>query len=142
MYLTIDKLKREVSEKTLVQLSNDDYQATAINVDVVSAAIAYACELIDGYLRSRYVLPLDKPHTILTQLAIDIALYRLYKRRPEGDDIPSAVIDANKAAIKTLEAIQSDKLHLGISGSETNDIAPSTSEFKVSAATPLDTSGY
>ncbi|MBS9780873.1 MAG: DUF1320 domain-containing protein [Gammaproteobacteria bacterium] len=142
MYLTVDELKSEISEKTLIQLSNDDYQATVINIDVVDKAIAYACEFIDGHLRSRHTLPLSKSHTILTQLAIDISTYRLYKRRPEGSDIPTAVIDANKAAIKTLQAIQDGKLHLGIKGLAENDTAPSHTEFKVSAGKGVDTAGY
>lgn len=142
MYLTVDELETALSKQTLIELTNDDYQATEINHGVVRVAIDYAQQLIDGYLRSRYRLPLTSPHTLLRQLSIDVARHWLYQRRPEGRELPEAVTNAYKNAVKNLEAIQSGRLHLGVAGIMDNDTAPDATEFKVSADKGIDTAGY
>lgn len=142
MYLSVDELKAALSEQTLIELSNDDYQATTVNDGVVRVAIDFGQQLIDGYLRSRYTLPLASPHTLLKQLNIDISRHWLYQRRPEGRELPEAVTSAYKNAVKTLEAVQGGKLHLGVSGLTDDDLANGNAEFKVSAPSGVDTSGY
>ncbi len=142
MYLTVNELETALSKQTLIELTNDDYQATEINHGVVRVAVDYAEQLIDGYLRSRYRLPLKTPHTLLKQLAIDLARHWLYQRRPEGRELPEAVTSAYKNAVKSLEAIQSGKLHLGVAGLSNDDTAPDMPEFKVSSPAAIDTSSY
>ena len=56
MYITRTDLSDAMSLLELAQLSNDDPMSaqTEPNWDIVDRAIAYACELTDGYLMGRY----------------------------------------------------------------------------------------
>lgn len=49
-YCTLDDLKKDISEKELEQLT-DDERLGAINQGRIDAAIADADDLIDGFLR-------------------------------------------------------------------------------------------
>ena len=81
MYINADDLARAMSKAELTQLTNDDPRATEPNDDVVQTAIAYACDLADGYLSGRYPLPLASVPTILPPLCINIARHFLHARR-------------------------------------------------------------
>ena len=71
MYINADDLAKAMSKTELVQLTNDEPRATEPNGDVVQAAIRYACDLVDGYLRGRYPLPLQQVPTVLPPLVIN-----------------------------------------------------------------------
>lgn len=58
MYIQAQDLTEVVSEVVLVQLSNDNTRATEVDYAVLNKACEYATETVDGYLRSRYLLPL------------------------------------------------------------------------------------
>ena len=113
MYCTTDDLLRAMSIRTLTELSNDDPDATDPCAEVVDLAIQMACEEIDGYLRSRYLLPLSETPTVVKRLAIDLARYHLYARRPEGYDFPEAIKSLHQQALKRLDEIRDGKFALG-----------------------------
>lgn len=71
--------------RDLVQLTNEDPAQTAVNQAALAQALADASAEIDGYLESRFALPLDDPPTVLVRLACDIAMYRLQALRPLHD---------------------------------------------------------
>ena len=143
MYLTVSDLVQAFSERTLIELSNDAPRATEINEQVVQLAIKYATETIDGYLRSRYTLPLESIPTIVHNLALQLTRYWLYARRPEGKGLPEGVTDTYKQSLKDLEAIQSGKLHLGLPGLDVDgDLLPEGLKFKTRAPSRLNTDGY
>ena len=75
MYITRTDLTDAISLFELAQLSNDDPRGAVSepNWDIVDKAIAYACELADGYLMGRYTLPLEPAPTVLRPLCTDIA---------------------------------------------------------------------
>jgi phage gp36-like protein len=115
MYCTLDDLKKIVPDQTLIQLTDDHTPPRAIVTANVDKAIADAGELIDGYLRDRYTLPLSPVPGLIGTLAADIAVYRLYARRAVIT-APDAVAERYKNAIKLLERIQEGKITLGAGG--------------------------
>lgn len=113
-YCTVADLELVISAQVLRQLSNDDPQATEINESVVEEAINQAEEIVDGFLRGRYQLPLATVPTLVKQYTAYLARHWLYARRPEGNDLPDAITRTYKDTVKGLETIRDGKLHLGI----------------------------
>lgn len=112
-YISLDDLKVLVPEHVLRELS-DDETGSSINESLVQTIINEACEEVDGYLRNRYTLPFANTPTLVKQCAKQIARYALYERRPEGFELPPAVVDGRKVAIKNLENIRDGKVSLGV----------------------------
>lgn len=71
--------------RDLVQITNDDPAVTTVNTDALAQALGDASAEIDGYLESRFALPLADPPAVLPRLACDIAMYRLQALRPLHD---------------------------------------------------------
>lgn len=125
MYCTLDDIKKQVQEATLVEITDDNLSGQ-INTDVVDETILYADTLIDGYLRGRYTLPLQTLPEIVKVIAIDLAIYRLYSRRFHTD-MPESIKDKYKNSIKLLEQIQKGIVSLGI---ETVGTPPELGEYR------------
>jgi len=103
-------LTERLSSDGLLQLT-DDENTGAVNTDRVNRAIASAQEEIDGYLRGRYTLPLSPVPALIQRLAVDIAVYRLHRRRNlllklEGLE------ELYRAAVSTLGKLQSGDMLL------------------------------
>ena len=129
-YCTLADLQLAIPAQTLVWLSDDDPAATGINLSVVDEAIRQAVELVDGYLRGRYLLPISPVPSIIKDMTVNLARHWLYARRPEGNDLPEAVTRTWNAAIKTLEAIRDNRITLGL---PSGGSAPEPGEIKVKA---------
>lgn len=112
-YCSLDDLQLAIPPQTLVWLSNDDESATTVNAGVVEQAVAQAEELIDGFLRGRYNLPLSPVPTIVKDMTVNLARHWLYARRPEGNELPDAVVRTHKSAMSLLETIRDGKLTIG-----------------------------
>lgn len=132
MYLTREDLLAYMPLRAAIELTCDEATAMPDSPDmaIIDEALASASELIDGYLRGRYALPLAQTPTVLRDLARVIARYRLYERRPEAD-MPDAVAETYKAAIKTLEQIRSGRITLGVR--ETAAAQPEPGEHRLHA---------
>ncbi len=111
-YATDADLLRLIAERTLIQLSADDPQAAAPDWAVVAEARAYADAQVDARLRQRYPLPLASVPRELTDWSLALARHWLYSRRPEGQDLPPAVVDAYRDALKALDAVRDGKMSL------------------------------
>ncbi len=111
-YCVLADITNTVPADDILQLT-DDTGVGVIDQAMVDEAIAYAGELIDGYLRGRYTLPLNPVPGMMTRLAADIAIYRLYARRPPTGGLMDAITDRYKAAVKILEQIQKGVISLG-----------------------------
>lgn len=116
-YISIDDLRTLVPAHVMMELSDDDADGIADSA-MIDGIINEACELVDGYLRGRYSLPFASTPTLITQSAKQIARYMLYERRPEGFELPPAVTDGRKIAIKNLEQIRDGKITLGVPAGE------------------------
>jgi phage gp36-like protein len=112
MYCVLDDIKGVMPDAELIQLTDDTIPPAAINEANVDKAIARADELVDGYLRGRYTLPLSSVSGLIRDLAVDIAVYNLFKRRKKNK-MPEAVSDDYKNALKILENIQKGSITIG-----------------------------
>lgn len=128
-YCTRADIGKAIPEMTLVQLSNDDSAAMEPNEDVIEDSVRQAEELVDGYLRGRYDLPLNPVPTVLRDAVVYLARHWLYQRRPEGA-LPDAVKDSRKDTIKLLESIRDGVVTLGMPGGQA---APEPGEIHVRA---------
>ncbi len=80
MYATLDHLKTLCGDEELIQLTDRAVPPSRqIDVVVVTAALVAATNEINGYVAAQYALPLASIPAQLTDLACDIARYRLYK---------------------------------------------------------------
>jgi len=129
-YLTLTDLEQAMGLRKLAQLSSDVPNPTAPHMPVVDAVIAAASEEVDGYLRARYVLPLDPVPTIIRNLTVHIACYSLYARRMEST-VPETVKDQRDRSVKVLEHIQAGKVTLG--HAKTHKAIPEAGAIRIKA---------
>ncbi|WP_459613053.1 gp436 family protein [Bilophila wadsworthia] len=130
MYMTPEELLSFLPGQSVIELTNDDPRGTEPDMDKVEEALRAAEELVDGYLRGRYELPLSTVPTLLRDVVRVIARFKLYERRPESD-MPETVMETYKAAVKTLEQIRSGRITLGIAA--TAEAMPERGEHRMSA---------
>lgn len=93
----------------LIQLTNRDRKATAIDALVLDRALSDADAEIDARLAPRYKLPLLTIPRLLVNVACDIARYRLY-----DDRATEQVTRRYEDALKLLNGLASGKLSLGL----------------------------
>ena len=117
-YCTVDDVKKLIPEMKLRELTQDDPEDPDFSIVVVNSAIKYATDKINAAIRGRYPLPLTQKVDLLKELALDLVRYRLYSRRPDGGDLPTAVTDGKKSAEADLKSIARGELSLGIENSE------------------------
>lgn len=121
MYCTQEDIEKQITTPTLIQLTNDKSE-DVIDESVTFEAILYSSTLIDGYLRGKYTLPLDTRFPLLRIIAVDLSIYRLYGRRLSSD-LPEAILEQYKEAIKTLEKIQKGTIALEIETDDESSVA-------------------
>ncbi|TXI34362.1 MAG: DUF1320 domain-containing protein [Aquipseudomonas alcaligenes] len=128
-YCTRADIGKAIPELTLTQLSNDDPTAELPDESVVEDGVRQAEELVDGYLRGRYDLPLDPVPSVLRDAVVYLTRHWLYQRRPEGA-IPEAVKDSRKDTLKLLESIRDGVVTLGM---PTGEAAPEPGKIRARA---------
>ena len=105
-YATPADLVERFGELELAQRSNRA-DGTSIDAVVLGRALADADAEIDGYLATRYRLPLASAPAVLARLAADIARYRLY-----DDGAPTAVRQRYEDAVSLLKRLSSGDVQL------------------------------
>jgi len=118
IYCTAEQLEAFLGTAELVDLSDRDGQ-NEINQARVDDALTYADGLINGYVGRRYPLPLSVVPQLLTDIAIDLAHYRLYPQAPLEH-----VKDAYEAALRQLRDISEGRLALDLGDGES--VTPAT----------------
>lgn len=82
-YITLNDIKSTMPEKELINLTNDKIAPdSSVDTSILKQVLSLTDEIINGYIRSRYKLPLSSPSPLIKSIAVDIAIYRLYSRRP------------------------------------------------------------
>jgi phage gp36-like protein len=111
MYCTQADIVARFGESELKQLT-DRAGANTIDSAAVEAAIADAAAEIDGYIATRYTLPLESVPKVITRIAVDIALYQLFMARRMGatEEVRYRYTDVRKL----LENIAAGKVSLGV----------------------------
>lgn len=102
-----------MSEQDVIRLSNDDYTATEIDIKIVNEIIDTAEDMLNSFVRGRYVVPLTPVTKLVESMVLDLAVHGLYSRRTNVA-IPEPVSDAYKNTIKMLGLIQERKMHIGV----------------------------
>lgn len=88
-------------------------QAAATTVvDRVNKAISDAGELIDGYISTRYQVPMTAVPSLVKTIALDVVLYKLYMRRKKKA-VPEMVQKAYDNSVKLLRDIQANRIAIG-----------------------------
>lgn len=101
----IDLVER-FSALELAQLT-DRTHGVAIDQLVLGRALADADAEIDGYLATRYTLPLGSTPAVINRLACEIARYRLY-----DDGVPATVRQRYEDAVSLLKKLSSGDVRL------------------------------
>jgi phage gp36-like protein len=112
MYCNQADILTRITAKELAKLT-DDVNATVVDDDLVDTLIESQSNLIDGYLRGRYPLPITS--TILTTICIDLVCYELYKRRSK---ITESISKSYDYAVSRLNKIQSGVIQLQLENTE------------------------
>lgn len=99
MYTSQADMEDRFGAEEMIQLT-DRTGTGVIDVAVLDRAIADADAEIDGYLASRYQLPLAETPPALTRIASDIARYLLY-----DDAATDSVSDRYDNAVKFLRSV-------------------------------------
>lgn len=107
-YATVAELATRYGEDELIQLTGRAGSGM-MDTAVVQRALDDADAEIDGYLASRYRLPLPTTPALLARIACDIARYRLWKDRA-SDEVRARYEDARRL----LENLASCRVSLGL----------------------------
>lgn len=115
-YCSTSDIQAVIPNDDLIQLTNDSGGET-VDITQITSAISYVDNIIDGYLRGRYSLPLTTVPDELKYLAIDFVVYRLYSRRMQTD-VPESIFKKYTEVVKTLQNIQKGTFNLGVEGAD------------------------
>ncbi len=80
-YIVQADLENQISPEVVIQLT-DDTGSGAVNVVNLNQAIDGAEGQANGYLQHKYAVPLSPAPPGLKVMVLDLAVYRLYLRRP------------------------------------------------------------
>jgi phage gp36-like protein len=108
VYATVEDMVERFGESELIQLSDrlEPYARVVVR-PVVDAALADASAEIEGYVQSRYPLPLSSTPRVLTRICCDLARKHLHRDRPTD-----AVAKDAESARQQLRAIARGELAL------------------------------
>ena len=106
-YCTEQDLITRYGEDELIQLT-DKQNVGQLDTDVINSAIADADSLIDGYLGSRYQLPVNPVPRSLVRIACEICRYYLYETLATDE-----VKDRYNEAVRALKASSKGKTSNG-----------------------------
>jgi len=101
-YATQADLLNQITQAELVQLT-DDTGSGSVDSAKVDSALNAASATIDAYAGARYTLPLQSSEKV-KQLAVDLAIYELEKRRRRLRDATLAARDAALSFLRDLAA--------------------------------------
>lgn len=121
-YATQAMLVKRFGERTLIYLTDRADEPTGVmDADLIAQELGNTDAVINGYVGNRYRLPLEPVPELVIDLALVIAIYKLYVQSPEKkikDDYDQAMgtlVDIAKGTVK-LEAAGIEPASSGASG--------------------------
>lgn len=99
-------------------LEDEQQAAIAASLVVLEQALNDASAMVDGYISSRYPVPLTSAPEVLKRLTCELARFNLYE-----DACPEHIEKRNASAIKTLRDIADGTLSLGVSTAASNTLS-------------------
>lgn len=127
-YATQSDMEERFGSTELAQRT-DRAAGVVIDATVLARALADAAAEIDGYLATRYTLPLPSTPPVVNRLACEIARYRLY-----DDGVPETVRVRYQDAVSLLKRLSSGEVQLAgiaavvVAGGSGNAVATRTSD--------------
>jgi phage gp36-like protein len=113
-YASLQKLIDRFGDVVLTDLTDRDETATGnINTDIVDRALTDTDAVINGYLATRYALPISETPVLVVDLALSIAIYKLHVFAPDPK-----IEEEYKQALRTLRDISTGAMRLEIAGVE------------------------
>ena len=110
-YIVQADLLADLPNDVLIQLT-DDNKDGAVDAAVVADAITRAQSEVDGYLATRYAVPIASPPDLVKSLTAILTVHRLYGRRGRG--IPDDWAKRYDQAVRTLRDISNGTITLGV----------------------------
>ncbi len=113
MYATVTDMIARFGEVQIVRLSNpEDREAETPDVEKVNTALTDATELINSYIRGRYLTPIANPPQDMVRATCILARYDLADTERSS---PSEEMAKGRAeVIKWLENVAKEIVHLDI----------------------------
>lgn len=120
MFATLQAMRDKFGERELIELTDIEKPYTdAINMARLNAAMRQANSEIEGYIATRYTLPLQTIPPFLQEIACDMARYYACTGAMSENGPIKIRYDA---AVKTLKEISKGTIQIG--GSPTGEAAP------------------
>jgi len=135
-YATLADLVSRHGEDELAQLT-DRVGAGVPDATIVERALTDADAEIDGYLASRYAMPLAIVPPVLARIACDIARYRLWADRA-SEEVRRRYEDARRV----LESIARGQVSLGLPATNAEPALAEASLGNPRAMSRAETAGY
>jgi phage gp36-like protein len=110
----------EISAQRLIELT-DDNDTGLVDEDIVTSLILKATNLINGYAKPRYSIPISPVPGLVKDLCAEITTYLLFCRR---ESVPEEWSLIYKSAISKLKDISTGRISLG-----SNEVQESEVEF-------------
>ncbi len=128
MYATQGDMEDRFGQAELLKLTDrSDPPSGQIDADVVARALSDADAEINGYLASRYTLPLATVPAVLARISCDLARYYLY------DDWTNEAVRARyEDSVRLLKGIAEGKVALGIDPATQSPVTPSGAASSIS----------
>lgn len=133
-YCALSDILVRIDETTVIQLT-DDEGTGAVVTERVDQAIADADQEIDGYVGTRYTVPMSPVPAILKKVSVDISIHNLFGRRSRKE--PEERAERYKGAVDLLKQIAKGAFSLGPSDPDGNP--PASDAPEMSADNPQRT---
>ena len=104
-YCSQQDLEWRIGTTTLAQLTNDTMNAASPDVNVVNSILARVNTLIDTRCGTVYTVPFDPVPDVIRQIAISLAIFDAFQRKPQNMDMPKMWVAEHDKAVKMLDEI-------------------------------------
>lgn len=123
-YITPADLDSQLTDAEIVQLT-DDHKTGTRDPEIIDKAILASEAEVNGYLATKYMVPITPAPELVKNMTLDLFVYRLYLRRKR---VPETIRQAYEDATKKLEQIAKGVITLGV------DPIPAASDLASDAA--------
>lgn len=134
-YCTQTDLENRISRLTLAQLTSDTANSTVPDATVVASILARVNTMIDSKAGQVYTVPFTTVPDIIKNIAVDLAVYEVFQRRPVNMAMPKDWQKAHDDALQQLDDVSNLLLKLpdtATIASPESDIVTSEAVDKIS----------
>ena len=125
-YVSQSDLTTRLGADLLVNLTNEDPDAVAVDTSAMNEAIDDAEAEVNGYVGAQYALPFTAPFPrLVVSIARRVTIFHLYQLQPGM--VPESVEADYTRAIEQLEKIAAGKISLGLKTDGTDATASAES---------------